>query len=99
MEPASNVHVYRGLEPNSPTLLWLFAEADIFVLPSLGECLAVALMEAAAAGLPIITTRVGALPEAVDHGCPPVYADPTHDPRMQQRSQPLTAPAAMPLTK
>jgi zinc D-Ala-D-Ala carboxypeptidase len=21
---------------------------------------------------------------AVDHGCPPVYADPTHDPRMQQ---------------
>ena len=24
-------------------------------------------------------------PEAVDHGCPPPYADPTHDPRMQQR--------------
>ena len=23
-------------------------------------------------------------PKAVDHGCPPVYADPTHDPRMQQ---------------
>jgi hypothetical protein len=23
-------------------------------------------------------------PEAVDHGCPPVYADPTHDPRMQR---------------
>ncbi len=23
-------------------------------------------------------------PEAVDHGCPGVYADPTHDPRMQQ---------------
>jgi zinc D-Ala-D-Ala carboxypeptidase len=23
-------------------------------------------------------------PEALDHGCPPVYADPTHDPRMQQ---------------
>ena len=22
-------------------------------------------------------------PEALDHGCPPVYADPTHDPRMQ----------------
>ena len=22
-------------------------------------------------------------PEAVDHGCPPLYADPTHDPRMQ----------------
>jgi hypothetical protein len=23
--------------------------------------------------------------EAIDHGCPAVYADPTHDPRMQQR--------------
>ena len=23
-------------------------------------------------------------PEAIDHGCPPMYADSTHDPRMQQ---------------
>ena len=23
-------------------------------------------------------------PEAIDHGCPPVYADPAHDPRMRQ---------------
>jgi D-alanyl-D-alanine carboxypeptidase len=23
-------------------------------------------------------------PEAIDHGCPLIYADPTHDPRMQQ---------------
>jgi zinc D-Ala-D-Ala carboxypeptidase len=23
-------------------------------------------------------------PDAGDHGCPPVYADPTHDPRMQR---------------
>ena len=23
-------------------------------------------------------------PEASDHGCPPMYADPGHDPRMQQ---------------
>ena len=22
-------------------------------------------------------------PEAIEHGCPPTYADPTHDPRMQ----------------
>jgi len=24
-------------------------------------------------------------PEAIDHGCPAMYADPTRDPRMQQR--------------
>lgn len=23
-------------------------------------------------------------PEAVEHGCPPMYADPTHDPRMRR---------------
>jgi LAS superfamily LD-carboxypeptidase LdcB len=23
-------------------------------------------------------------PKAIDHGCPPMYADPTHDPRMQR---------------
>jgi hypothetical protein len=23
-------------------------------------------------------------PEAIEHGCPPMYADPTHDPRMRQ---------------
>ena len=23
-------------------------------------------------------------PEAIDHGCPPMYTDPTHDPRLQQ---------------
>jgi hypothetical protein len=27
-------------------------------------------------------------PEAVDHGCPAMYADPTHDPRLQVRRRP-----------
>jgi glycosyltransferase involved in cell wall biosynthesis len=60
--------VHHGVGPNSPALLRLFADADLFVLPSLGECLAVVLMEATAAGLPVITTDVGALAEAVRPG-------------------------------
>jgi glycosyltransferase involved in cell wall biosynthesis len=59
------VTVHHGVAPNSPELLALFSEADLFVLPSLGECLAVVLMEATAAGLPVVTTDVGALAEAV----------------------------------
>jgi glycosyltransferase involved in cell wall biosynthesis len=66
--PQRNVFVYRDLGPNSPELTRLFAEADIFVLPSNAECLAVVLMEATAAGLPVITTDVGALREAVKPG-------------------------------
>lgn len=62
------VTVHHGVTSNSDTLLRRFAEADVFVLPSLGECLAVVLMEATAAGLPVITTDVGALAEAVNPG-------------------------------
>jgi glycosyltransferase involved in cell wall biosynthesis len=58
------VFVHHGVRPNSPELLALIERSDVFVLPSLGECLSVALMEAAAAGLPIVTTDVGALREA-----------------------------------
>jgi glycosyltransferase involved in cell wall biosynthesis len=62
------VHVYRNVKPHSDTLLKLYAEADVFVLPTRGDCLAVVLGEAMASALPIITTRVGAHPEAVLDG-------------------------------
>jgi glycosyltransferase involved in cell wall biosynthesis len=45
-----------------------FAEAGIFVLPSYSEGLSNALLEALAAGLPVVATNVGALPEGVVEG-------------------------------
>ena len=68
LAPEAGVHVYRGLKPYSPELLRLYAESDVFVLPTRGDCLAVVLGEAMASGLPIITTRVGAHGEAVEDG-------------------------------
>jgi glycosyltransferase involved in cell wall biosynthesis len=68
VSPMAGVTVHHGVGPNSTELLRLFSGADLFVLPSLGECLAVVLMEATAAGLPVITTDVGALAEAVRPG-------------------------------
>ncbi|MGC4042953.1 MAG: glycosyltransferase family 4 protein [Armatimonas sp.] len=62
------VIVHRGIKPNSPELKALFARADIFVFPTRADCLPLAVLEAAAAGLPVITTGVGALPEAVIDG-------------------------------
>jgi sugar transferase (PEP-CTERM/EpsH1 system associated) len=41
---------------------------DVFALPSLGEGISNALLEAMASGLPVIATRVGGNPELVDHG-------------------------------
>jgi glycosyltransferase involved in cell wall biosynthesis len=66
--PRPGIVVHHNVGPNSPELLRLFTEADLFALPSLGECLAVVLMEATAAALPVITTDVGALAEAVQPG-------------------------------
>jgi glycosyltransferase involved in cell wall biosynthesis len=63
---ADGVHVYRGLKPLSPELLRLYADADVFALPTRGDCLAVVLGEAMAACLPIVTTAVGAHREAVE---------------------------------
>ena len=62
------VHVYRGVKPHSPQLLKLYADADVFVLPTRADCLAVVLGEAMASSLPIVTTDVGAHAEAVDDG-------------------------------
>lgn len=62
------VYVYKGVKPHSPQLLHLYADSDVFVLPTRADCLAVVLGEAMASGLPIITTRVGAHAEAVVEG-------------------------------
>jgi glycosyltransferase involved in cell wall biosynthesis len=66
--PERNLRVYRDVKPNSPTLLRLYAEADVFVFPTLADCAPLAIPEAMAASLPVITTRVGAIPEMVRDG-------------------------------
>ena len=63
-----SVTVHHGVAPNSERLRQLFAQADLFAFPTRGDCLPLAVMEALAAGLPVITTGVGALAEAVTHG-------------------------------
>jgi len=64
----NNVVVHNGLRANTPELLKLYESADVFVFPTRGDCLPLAVMEAMAAGLPVITTDVGALSEAVVGG-------------------------------
>jgi len=66
--PEPGVFVYHGMQPNSAPLKALYHQADIFVLPTFGDCLPMVLSEAAAAGLPAVSTRIAAIPEIVRDG-------------------------------
>jgi glycosyltransferase involved in cell wall biosynthesis len=54
----------------------LFKQASIFLLPSYAENFPLVVIEAAAAGLPIIATRVGALPDFFKHNESIIFIEP-----------------------
>lgn len=64
-QPHGDAVVFLGPRQDMPELL---AACDLVVLPSRAEALPTALMEAAAAGRPVVATRVGGTAEVVEHG-------------------------------
>jgi glycosyltransferase involved in cell wall biosynthesis len=61
----SNVVVHQGLGPNDARLRQLYADCDVFALPTIADMAPQVLMEAMATGRPVISTQVGAIAEMV----------------------------------
>jgi len=64
----TNLANHIKLLGNVADLRVLYASAQIFLLPSLREGLPMALLEAMAAGLPVIASPVGGVPDVISHG-------------------------------
>ncbi|GAC1419832.1 MAG: hypothetical protein NVSMB5_11940 [Candidatus Velthaea sp.] len=68
VSPHPSIIVHRNVEAFSDAWFALYAEADIFVMPTSFDQSPIAYLEAMAARLPIVTTPIGAAPEIVLHG-------------------------------
>lgn len=94
LENVENLRVHTGLTANHPALRELYSRADLFVFPTLGDCLPIAVMEAMAAGLPVIATEVGALREEVEHGVNGLIVPPRSAAAIIEATNVLTRDAA-----
>jgi glycosyltransferase involved in cell wall biosynthesis len=68
LDATPQISVHRNLTPNTPELYALFTAADVFVFPTTADSFGWVVVEAMAAGLPVIATKTGAIPEAVEDG-------------------------------
>jgi glycosyltransferase involved in cell wall biosynthesis len=67
VQPRDGLRVHR-LDASDPALRALFQQADVLCLPTHGDATPWVVLEAMACETPVVSTRVGAIPEMLDGG-------------------------------
>ncbi len=70
-------------------------EATFFVLPSHSEAMPLSLLEAMACGLPVVATRVGAVPEVIRNATDGILIEPRNPPQLCQAMKTLILKPAL----
>jgi len=70
------VTIVEGLRYSDPRLPAMFRAADVFVLPSLHEPFGIVVLEAWAAGRPVVASRVGGIPSFATDGASALLVPP-----------------------
>jgi glycosyltransferase involved in cell wall biosynthesis len=89
------IRVHNNATPKSALLSELYRQADVFALPSLGDCTPLAIAEAMAFGLPIVATRVGSIPDMVHDGRNGILVSPGNPAELARALQTLASRPAV----
>lgn len=91
----ANVIVHRNIGNNAAELVSLYQQSDVFVLPTLADCFSLVSMEAMSCGLPVVTTRMGGIPEIVEEGITGFLMEAGDYPALAQHLDRLVADASL----
>lgn len=89
------VTLVEGLRPDDPLLPSAYRAAELFVLPSVHEPFGIVVLEAWAAGLPVVASRVGGIPGFATDGQNILFAEPDDVDGLAQRMAGLADDAAL----
>jgi glycosyltransferase involved in cell wall biosynthesis len=77
----NEVVTFAGFQPN---VLEYMADFDVVVLPSILEGFGIVLLEGMAMGKPVVASRVGGIPEAVEDGVTGILVPPAHSRKLAE---------------
>jgi Glycosyl transferases group 1 len=94
-DAGARVVVHRGLTNNSPELVRLYQDSDLFVLPTRADCYSLVALEAMACGLPVVISELGGIPDIVVEAETGFLVAPDDYPALAERLERLVGDPAL----